>query len=244
MTDLWYYAEDEKASGPLHIDELVPLLVRIADPQRIMIWRYGFDDWRPLEDVREVAQHIFQPPPIKSRQPKLLSAPVALVREPAVDAEDAAYFKNVEPGPVGLGGWLILVGIGQIVGNLRFLTSMGEYYGKMDERLFAKFPAVMWGEAAMNGAFFLLFLYTTILFFQKSRNFPKFFILQFIAAFLLPIASLIWAAVMIASVTGKPTSEFLSMDSKDGAQLVSILIGAVIWIPYIRKSRRVANTFI
>ena len=120
---------------------------------------------------------------------------------------------------------------------------MAKYYGEIDGRLFAQFPAVMWGEAAMNGLFFLLFLYTTVLFFKKSRAFPKFFMLEFVAAFLLPIASLIWAAVLIAPATGKPISEMLTMDTKDGAQLVSVLISAAIWIPYIRMSRRVANTF-
>jgi hypothetical protein len=35
----------------------------------------------------------------------------------------------------------------------------------------------------------------------------------------------------------------LSIDPKDGGQLIAALIGAVVWIPYIRKSRRVANTF-
>jgi hypothetical protein len=37
--------------------------------------------------------------------------------------------------------------------------------------------------------------------------------------------------------------ELLSIDPKDGGQLIAALIGAVVWIPYIRKSRRVANTF-
>src|SRR5258708_19719630 len=63
MTDLWYYAEGEKTRGPLSIDELIPLLVRISDPRRIMIWRHGFDDWKPVEEVREVAQQLFRPPP-------------------------------------------------------------------------------------------------------------------------------------------------------------------------------------
>jgi uncharacterized protein DUF4339 len=58
MTDLWYYAEGEKTRGPLSIDELIPMLIRISDPRRIMIWRHGFDDWKPVEEVREVAQQV------------------------------------------------------------------------------------------------------------------------------------------------------------------------------------------
>ena|SRR5437762_9650093 len=39
--------------------------------------------------------------------------------------------------------------VGQLAGILRFLVSIGEYYSKMDEQLFAKFPAAMWGEAVV-----------------------------------------------------------------------------------------------
>jgi hypothetical protein len=64
MTDLWYYAEGEQARGPLSLTELVPLLTRIPDPRRVMVWRQGFTDWKPLEQVREVAQEVFKPPPL------------------------------------------------------------------------------------------------------------------------------------------------------------------------------------
>src|SRR5258708_36961272 len=71
MTDLWYYAEGEKTRGPCSIDELIPLLIRISDPRRIMIWRHGFDDWKPVEEVREVAQKVFRPPPLKPGPPPI-----------------------------------------------------------------------------------------------------------------------------------------------------------------------------
>ncbi len=217
MTDLWYYAEGEKTRGPLSIDELIPLLLRISDPRRIMIWRHGFGDWKPVEEVREVAQQ--------------------------VDAEDAAHFKHVKPELTGLGGWLALIGFGQLAGILRFLVSIGEYYSKMDGQLFAKFPTTMWGEAVMNGALIWLFVYTTVLFFRRSRNFPRFFIFQFVAMICMPIVALLWAAFTIALATGRPFVDLLSIDPKDGGQLIAALIGALVWIPYIRKSRRVANTF-
>jgi len=182
MTDLWYYAEGEEARGPLSIDELIPLLIRISDARRIRIWRHGFDDWKQVEDVREVAQQVFRPPPLKSMPPAIPPAPAPQVREPAVNAEDAANFKNVRPELTGLGGWLALIGFGQLTGILRLLVSLGEYYSKIDGELFAKFPTVMWGEALMNGALISLSVYTTVLFFRRSRNFPRFFIVQFVAA--------------------------------------------------------------
>jgi hypothetical protein len=103
MTDLWYYAEGEKTRGPLSIDELIPLLVRISDPRRIMIWRHGLDDWKPVDEVREVAQQVFRPPPLKPGPPPIPPASAPLVRQPVVDAEDTAHFKDVKPelGPIG-----------------------------------------------------------------------------------------------------------------------------------------------
>jgi Protein of unknown function (DUF2569)/GYF domain 2 len=243
MTDLWYYAEGERTRGPLSINELIPLLVRISDPRRIMIWRHGFDDWKPVEEVREVAQQVFRPPPLKPGPPPISPASAPLVREPVVDAEEAAHFKDVKPELTGLGGWLALVGFGQVTGILRLLVSTGEYYSKMDGQLFAKFPTTMWGEAVMNGALIALSVYTAVLFFRRSRNFPRFFIVQFVAAICQPIVELLWVAFTIALATGRPLVDFLSFDPKDGGKWIAVLITAVVWIPYIKKSRRVANTF-
>ncbi|WP_314952070.1 DUF2569 family protein [Bradyrhizobium cosmicum] len=243
MTDLWYYAEGEETRGPLAIDQLIPLLLRISDPRRIMIWRHGFEDWKPVEDVREVAQQVLGPPPLKPKPPPIPPKQTPLAREPVVDAEDAAYFKDVKPELTGLGGWLALVGFGQVAGILRFIVSIGEYYSRMDNQLFAKFPTTMWGEAVMNGGLIWLFAYTTLLFFRRSRNFPLYFVFQFVAAIFAPIVALLWAAFTIALATGTPILDYLSLDPKDGGQLIAAMIGAAIWIPYIRKSRRVANTF-
>ena len=119
MRDLWYYAEGQTTCGPLSIDELIPLLIRISDPRRIMIWRHGFDDWKPVEEVREVAQQVFRPPPLKPGPPPIpASAP--LVREPVVDAEDAAHFKDVKPELTGLGGWPALIGFGSLPESCAF----------------------------------------------------------------------------------------------------------------------------
>ncbi|WP_426435902.1 DUF2569 domain-containing protein [Bradyrhizobium genosp. P] len=165
------------------------------------------------------------------------------MREPVVDAEDAAHFKDVKPKLTGLGGWLALIGFGQLAGILRFLVAIGEYYSSMDGQLFEKFPTTMWGEAVMNGAQFCLYAYTAALFFRRSRSFPRFFILQFVATICMPIVALLWAAFTIAFATGRTFVEFLSFDAKDTGQLIATSIAALVWIPYILKSRRVANTF-
>jgi hypothetical protein len=240
MAELWYYAEGEETRGPLSIAELVPVLARIADPRRVMIWRHGFDDWKAVEDVREVAQQVFRPPPLKRAPPP---PPLPAVREPTVDAEDAAHFKDVKPELTGIGGWLGLLAFGQIVGILRLIVSLGQYYTTLDAQVLAKFPTAIWGEAALNAAVVSLCVYSTVLLFRHSRKFPRFFIWQMIFVICMPLIDLLWVASMIALATARPIGDFLTIDPKEGGQIVAGVIGALIWIPYILRSRRVANTF-
>jgi len=236
MTDFWYYDGGGQARGPVSHAELILLLARIADPRRVMIWRDGFEHWKAVEDVHEVAQQLFPPPP-------LVSAPPPTVREPVVDAGDAAEFKNVKPELTGIGGWLGLVAFGQVVGILRLLVSLGQYYPTIDDELWKRFPVALWGEAALNAAMVGLVVSTTVLLFRHSRHFPSFFISQTIFVIVMPLVDLVWLALIFALATNKPISEFLTLEAKEGAQMFVAVIGAAIWIPYVLRSRRVANTF-
>lgn len=244
MTDLWYYAEGEGTHGPMSIAELVPLLSRIADPRRVMIWRHGFEDWKAVEDVSEVAQQVFRPPPLRRSIPPPTPERAALtIREPAVDVEEAAQFKNVRAELTGLSGWLVLIGLGQVLGILKFVGTMGKYYGEVDAQVWTRFRTMMWGEAALNGVLFLVFVYTAVLFFRRSRLFPKFFIWQFVLSLSAPLVATLWAGFTISMATGQPMSELMSFDTQEISQMIAVVVTAAIWIPYILKSRRVRNTF-
>jgi hypothetical protein len=236
MTDFWYYGDGGQARGPLSHAELILLLARIADPRRVLIWRDGFEDWKAVEDVHEVAQQLFPPPP-------LVSAPPPAVRAPIVDAGDAAEFKNVKPELTGIGGWLGLLAFGQVLGILRSLVLLGQYYTTLDGEFWKRFPVALWGEAALNAAIVCLVVYTTVLLIRHSRHFPRFFIWQTIFVIMMPLVDRVWIALIFAPATNKPISEFLTFEAKEGAQMFVAVIGAAIWIPYILRSRRVANTF-
>jgi hypothetical protein len=237
MTQFWYYGEGGQARGPVPHAELIRLLARLADPRRVMIWRDGFEDWKAVEDVPEVAQQLFSPPPLGS-------APPPAVREPAVDASDAAEFKNVKPELTGIDGWLALVAFGQVVGILRLLVTMGQYYTTaISDEVWKRFPIALWGEAALNAAMVGLVVFTTVLLFQHSRRFPSFFIGQTIFAIVMPLVDIVWLALNFALATDKPISEFLTLEAKESMQTFAAVVGAAIWIPYVLRSRRVANTF-
>lgn len=72
---------------------------------------------------------------------------------------------------------------------------------------------------------------------------PRFFIWQLIGVICLPLVDLLWIASMASLATGQPISDYLTIEPKEGVQMIAGVIGALIWISYILKSRRVANTF-
>jgi hypothetical protein len=162
---------------------------------------------------------------------------------PAVGAEEAAAFKNIKPELTGIGGWLGFVAFGQVVGLLRLLVSLGQYYTSIDEQIWKQFPTAIWGEAFLNAVLVSFVIYTIVLLFQHSRNFPRAFVLQMIAVICMPLLDALWVAVIIGATTGQSLGSSFHLDEKDGGQLIVAVIGALIWIPYVMRSLRVANTF-
>ncbi|WP_315833033.1 DUF2569 family protein [Bradyrhizobium prioriisuperbiae] len=120
---------------------------------------------------------------------------------------------------------------------------MVNYYAEVDGKLFQQFPIALYGEAALNLALLALFSYGAFLFFRKSRKFPLYFIYQWLAAIFVPLAAALWVVVTLSAATGQSMSEVAKFDSKEVGRLVATAVAALIWIPYILKSRRVANTF-
>ena len=149
------------------------------------------------------------------------------------------------PDLVGIGGWLILVAIGQVLGPIRALFSIGNYYlNELDTSLFDAFPLTVYGEIALNAAFFAFSIFTAIMFFRHSRLFPRLFILQWILIGTLPLIDVAWVAITAAIYTGESFTEFLNMDLSDIGQVIGAIIFGPIWIAYTLRSRRVKNTFV
>ena len=149
------------------------------------------------------------------------------------------------PELVGIGGWLVLVAIGQVLGPIRSLLSIGNYYlNELDTSLFESFPLTVYGEIVLNVAFFAFSIFTAIMFFRHSRLFPRLFILQWILIGALPLIDAAWVAITASIYTGESLTEFFNMDAKDIGQVVGAIIFGPIWIAYVLRSRRVANTFV
>ncbi len=233
MSEQWYYAAGGDTRGPVAFADLIAALAQLPDPGKTLVWRDGFDGWQPVDRVDEIAERLVRP---ASSKPA--------VREPAVGIVDVAEFRFAEPKLAGIGGWLILVAIGQVGGIFRLLGDIADYYGGVDAKLFQQFPMTFYGEAALNLALFGFVVYVTFLFFRKSRKFPRYFIYEYMAVIFVPLMSALWVAVTLSMSSAQPIPEPIKFEPKELWPLAAVALSAVIWISYILKSRRVANTFI
>lgn len=238
MADLWFYAEAGQKRGPMPISELLPLLARIADLQRVLVWREGLESWKPVAEVREIAEQLLRPQP-----PDPAPAPVDAIRGPAVVAEDAAAFKDVQPEMTGISGWLALLAFGQVMGILCLVFNVGQYVQSISDQVWTYFPTVIWSEMLINAAMIGLAIWTAVLLFRHSHRFPAFFIVQMICAVLMPLVDLLCVAAFFSAALSRPFSEFFIIEPRQVGQTIVTTISAAIWIIYVLRSRRVANTF-
>lgn len=249
MSNIWYYAEDESERGPMTLAELASTLSRMSQPAAVLVWRPGFPAWQRADAIKEVAQLIFKPPPLRVKPPEdgrtktTISAPRL---QPQAEIPDLGPANVDVSNPNGIEGWLILLAIGQGLGLLRFFVSLGQYYAALDTSLIRRIPVTFFGEALMNICLAVLFVYTTSLFFRTSRRFPRFFIYQTVAGLLSVPASAIWAATTISVVTGQSLDDLMqrALGPREVGQTIAIGIIGTVWILYLSKSRRAANTFV
>ncbi len=91
-----------------------------------------------------------------------------------------------EPRLKGIGGWLILMSIGQVLGPIQILRGMIEEYSGLPEGTVAIYPAAMLGDVVIRLAFIGFLVYTAFLFFDKRAAFQNRFIQTYVAGLLLP----------------------------------------------------------
>ena len=236
MLAVWYYTEGGERRGPLPLAELVPLLAQIADLQQVKLWRHGFDDWKPVGEVREVVQRLSQLPSVSARDP-------IVAIDGTTELDGTTEFNSTGPEPSGISGWLGLLAFGQVMGILRLIVAVGQYFQTTRGDIWERFPIALWGEVVMNAAFICLWIYTAWLLFNHSRRFPGFFIAQMVCAIFFPLVDLLWVAAIFSVSLDRPMSAFLTIEPVEGARMILGAIAAAIWISYVLRSRRVANTF-
>jgi Protein of unknown function (DUF2569)/GYF domain 2 len=242
MSEVWYYVNGRNRVGPLSKTDLVQALSLMPEPTNILVWRNGLHAWQKATELSELLPHVATPPPLPPPRP---SVPLSNIpAEPSVSVEEASHFRHLKPDISGIGGWLILIAIGQVLGPLRMLVALGEYLEKLEPSVTQKFPVAIWGEAIINLGLVFFFVRAAFLFFRRSRKFPLYFIWQWALTIALPFIDTAWVAISFAAYTGRSPSEFASLSPEEvGRSIAAAIIGAI-WIAYVLRSKRVANTFI
>jgi hypothetical protein len=64
MSDVWYYAEDQKTVGPLTLAELTAILCRVSNPMDVLVWQNGASGWEKAQNVKELAAYLISPQPL------------------------------------------------------------------------------------------------------------------------------------------------------------------------------------
>jgi len=249
MDAIWYYAEGDKAVGPLSLPEMSAILSRVSDAGNVFVWRDGFPKWIKAENVPDLAPYAIKSAASPVSPPRRLQEPKATVTSPAVFGGVHAQHepsRKKDGDPIGIGGWLILVAIGQVVGPLRLIHSLfgyyvSTYYANLDRDLSMLYAITFFGETVLNMSVVAIVGCATYFFFTKSGLFPVFFVYECVAYIIrLPLLIALKEATL-----GAYTGEWISiaLDRRLVGEWIATIILAAIWLPYIRLSKRVANTF-
>lgn len=148
--------------------------------------------------------------------------------------------EQVEPGVltvdeklVGISGWLILPAIGFVLGPIIGAVVLIAGLGMYSDVARAGYGGIYTFELIVLFGLIGFLTYAATLFFRKKSNAPRviimLYIVSIVASGILLVVELSAGAEVFAAETGK--------------QFVRDIIGAAIWIPYFRVSKRVKATF-
>jgi hypothetical protein len=155
------------------------------------------------------------------------------VHAAAITTPDTIESKNLN----GLAGWLILIGLGILIQPLKDLygifsinlPAFASIASQSGSSQYSTLYNIAVYELINNIIFVIALIYLNILFYQKKKMFPRFFIIYLIGNFVLILIDYLMLSGVIAS--------------PDASSLGIVLLQMIVWIPYFLNSRRVKATF-
>ena len=161
------------------------------------------------------------------------------------DAAPAQPSAGATAGPVGIGGWLILPMLGMFATiGVQFigLTTVGQTFAGLSGLGGLPSTAVAL-ELWINLALFLAApIVLLILFFNRKRSFPRYFIMWQIAGAAFLFVDLLAGYALFAQVFEADGTPFFQ--TAGFRNVLGSIIGICIWVPYMLNSVRVRNTFV
>lgn len=155
---------------------------------------------------------------------------------------------SVAGGPTGVGGWLLLIAIGLIVAPILNAKNLWDLLGVVRTLDWSHVASVnplgvvtLVLELLLQSFMVVASVALLYLFSLKKRRFPKLAIVYMWILVLLSSVLSGFAALMVnAGAPGVTTAAA----AQELAQTIKLLLIAVIWTPYLLRSRRVKNTFV
>ena len=150
--------------------------------------------------------------------------------------------------PKGLSGWLSLVGLGLIITPILLLWSIYNSISVYDSadymnELMPGLIGLVSFEIIGNIIFAGVAVYLLYLFFKKKTKFPQYYIYFLIGS--LVFVGLDYFILSSLSADGYEAKKIITDSLSQGwMDMIRALISAVIWVSYMKKSRRVKATFI
>lgn len=149
----------------------------------------------------------------------------------------------------GLSGWLVLIGIGVVLSPFRLLSTtiplfsdiysngVWEILTTVGSSAYNPYWApLLISEIIFNTCIFIASIYLIYLFFTKKIIFPTVYIaIVIISLIFIPLDAVIATKIF----PNEPV-----FDTETTKEFMRILVGGLIWIPYLLKSKRVKATFI
>lgn len=160
------------------------------------------------------------------------------------EIKNKEVLQNNKKVNAGLGGWLAVVGLGLIVTSLRQAYEAFDYLSLLsDTYAIPGYLTILRFEFVFAVIFTVLSIYLLYLYFKKNMNFPK----RYIIIQIISVAYVLLDYFSVASLTA-PTQELQKAIndtlSQSSGSIGQAIIGSIIWISYMKKSKRVKATFI
>ena len=145
-------------------------------------------------------------------------------------------------GPVGFGGWLLLLLVGQTLAPLRSLGALAQeiqaYNTIRSAYAVPNMDLAEGVEIILVLALVVFSVVVAIAMYRKRRYFPALFLWQWVLAVAVSVANL----VVPASLMGIPLRAMMNAEST--ASILAVIIVGGLWVLYVFRSVRVQNTFV
>ncbi len=141
---------------------------------------------------------------------------------------------TVDQKLVGIGGWLVLPAIGLVLAPIIMVVSLIMSMGLASDVARAGYGGIHALEMIVGLGMLIFFIYAATRFFGKRSNAPSIMIALY-------VVQLVSQGILLMIELGADAEPFAI---ESGKALVRSVIGAAIWIPYFRVSKRVKATFV